>query len=93
MKIDQPKNHCHSYHWISQKQEIIVIHEDGEFKAYSAICPHMGARLQYDSKNKIIFCPWHGLETNYKLNQCNHHRYKKFREIPIALIDGALEIV
>ena len=92
MKIELPQNNSHSYHWISQKQEILIIHENGEIKAFSAICPHMGARLQYDSKKKVIYCPWHGLKTHLQLNQCNHHRYKKFREIPINVIDGYVEV-
>lgn len=39
---------------------IIVRTSETAFKAYSAVCTHKGATLNYDEKSKMIICPSHG---------------------------------
>ena len=40
----------------------IVIHTDGAFFAYDAVCPHAGCTVGYYAANDIIVCPCHGSE-------------------------------
>ena len=40
----------------------IVIHADGAFFAYDAVCPHAGCTVGYYAANDIIVCPCHGSE-------------------------------
>ncbi|MGI8470149.1 MAG: ubiquinol-cytochrome c reductase iron-sulfur subunit [Pyrinomonadaceae bacterium] len=39
---------------------IVVRIGDGEFKAYSAVCPHKGGPISYDETSKQLVCSWHG---------------------------------
>jgi len=38
----------------------IVIHADGAFFAYDAVCPHAGCTVGYYAANDLIVCPCHG---------------------------------
>ena len=40
----------------------IVIHADGAFFAYDAVCPHAGCTVGYYAANDVIVCPCHGSE-------------------------------
>jgi thiosulfate dehydrogenase [quinone] large subunit len=40
----------------------IVIHTNGGFYAYDAVCPHAGCTVGYYAANDIIVCPCHGSE-------------------------------
>lgn len=37
----------------------IVVNVDGTFKAYSAICTHLGCIVAYDANQRAIVCPCH----------------------------------
>jgi cytochrome b6-f complex iron-sulfur subunit len=42
------------------KKPIIVLHEaDGELKAFSAICPHLGCTVKYEEEKKQFHCYCH----------------------------------
>lgn len=44
----------------SRGQPILVIRQSEEvFKAFSAICPHLGCIVKWDSASKQILCPCH----------------------------------
>jgi thiosulfate dehydrogenase [quinone] large subunit len=40
----------------------IVVHADGGFFGYDAVCPHAGCTVGYYAANDIIVCPCHGSE-------------------------------
>jgi thiosulfate dehydrogenase [quinone] large subunit len=40
----------------------IVIHANGVFYAYDAVCPHAGCTVGYYAANDVIVCPCHGSE-------------------------------
>lgn len=37
-----------------------MIHADGGFFTYDAVCPHAGCTVGYYAANDIIVCPCHG---------------------------------
>jgi thiosulfate dehydrogenase [quinone] large subunit len=44
----------------------IVIHTEGAFFAYDAVCPHAGCTVGYYAQNNLIVCPCHGSEFNVR---------------------------
>ena len=38
---------------------VVVRTGDMAFSAYSAVCPHKGGPIKYDTETKQLFCPWH----------------------------------
>lgn len=48
---------------------VIVIHTPQGFRAFSAICPHLGCIVQWDATSKQIACPCHAgfFDTNGKV--------------------------
>ena len=50
------------------QDEISVFWMNGTPKAVSTICPHFGGEFDYDSKNEILRCQWHGWK--FDLNTC-----------------------
>ena len=59
---DVPKGHAASFTIPSSGDPGIVIHADGAFFAYDAVCPHAGCTVGYYAANDIIVCPCHGSE-------------------------------
>jgi nitrite reductase/ring-hydroxylating ferredoxin subunit len=62
---------------------------DGQVRACSAICPHMGARLDVDTRRGIVTCPWHGLTARIGSSDvegfsCAHPRYRRIRQFRIT---------
>jgi thiosulfate dehydrogenase [quinone] large subunit len=39
---------------------IVVQIKSGEFRAFSAICPHAGCEVQFDQRSDLFICPCHG---------------------------------
>jgi thiosulfate dehydrogenase (quinone) large subunit len=59
---DVPAGHAASFTIPSSGDPGIVIHADGGFFAYDAVCPHAGCTVGYYAANDIIVCPCHGSE-------------------------------
>ena len=59
---DVPKGHAAAFTIPSSGDPGIVIHADGAFYAYDAVCPHAGCTVGYYAANDIIVCPCHGSE-------------------------------
>jgi thiosulfate dehydrogenase (quinone) large subunit len=57
-----PDGHAASFTIPSSGDPGIVIHADGGFFAYDAVCPHAGCTVGYYAANDIIVCPCHGSE-------------------------------
>jgi thiosulfate dehydrogenase [quinone] large subunit len=39
---------------------LVVQIRRGDFRAYSAVCPHAGCQVQFDQQNEAFLCPCHG---------------------------------
>jgi len=59
---DVPKGHAAAFTIPSSGDPGIVIHADGAFFAYDAVCPHAGCTVGYYAANDLIVCPCHGSE-------------------------------
>jgi thiosulfate dehydrogenase [quinone] large subunit len=47
-----------------QVPALVVQLKKGEFRAFSAICPHAGCQVQFDGSNDLFVCPCHGSTFN-----------------------------
>ena len=47
-----------------QLPALVVQLKKGEFRAFSAICPHAGCQVQFDGSNDLFVCPCHGSTFN-----------------------------
>jgi len=56
------KGHAAAFTIPSSGDPGIVIHADGAFFAYDAVCPHAGCTVGYYAANDLIVCPCHGSE-------------------------------
>ena len=92
IKLKNPVTSVPQYFWITDKSEIMVVECGGRTRVYSSLCPHMGAQMQFCSKDETIHCPWHGLRFNSKTLESRHHRYKHLRELDSDLIGETLVI-
>ena len=43
-----------------QVPALVVQVTRGEFRAFSAVCPHAGCTVQFDGTNDVFACPCHG---------------------------------
>ena len=43
-----------------QVPALVVQVERGQFRAFSAVCPHAGCTVQFDGTNEVFACPCHG---------------------------------
>ncbi len=59
---DVPSGHAAAFTIPSSGDPGIVIHTDGAFFAYDAVCPHAGCTVGYYAANDVIVCPCHGSE-------------------------------
>ncbi|HEY5262943.1 MAG TPA: Rieske 2Fe-2S domain-containing protein [Acidimicrobiales bacterium] len=59
---DVPQGQAAAFTIPSSGDPGIVIHADGAFFAYDAVCPHAGCTVGYYAANDIIVCPCHGSE-------------------------------
>lgn len=71
------------HHWVGEKQEVILIRDGERARAFSSLCPHMGAQMCYRSKERQLVCPWHGLAFNIDNKQSNHPKYQQVKEFVI----------
>ncbi len=44
---------------VNDKPVIVVNSAPGEFKAFSAICTHLGCIVEWDTNRRLIVCPCH----------------------------------
>ena len=58
------------YWWAKPQLEVVLLFQEGELKAFSSICPHMGARLDVQNRAGRLFCPWHGLKLGLNDKAC-----------------------
>ena len=79
--------------WISQKQEVVVFLHDGKIRAFSSICPHMGAALEYNVQREKLFCPWHGLEFDLNSLTSNHRVYRNCKEYSVQTTNDPRKII
>ena len=89
--LDIP-SHFPFYFWLDDKTELILVKEGNQLRAFQSICPHMGARLEYDARAKEIKCPWHGLRFCQSTLLSSHERYKKLKEFALETREGKLFI-
>lgn len=80
------------YYWLNEKVEVLVVKLEGTFRVFSSLCPHMGARLEWNSRKETVSCPWHGLSFCAKTLCSEHPRYRKLREHRAELLDGELRV-
>lgn len=80
VQLTKPLSETPQYFWISEKVEVAVFLLRGQVKAYSSVCPHMGAQLEVDCKTGHLSCPWHGLKFDLRDARSPHARYRKVTE-------------
>jgi cytochrome b6-f complex iron-sulfur subunit len=81
-----------TYAWVSRTREVMVFRHEGKLRACSAICPHMGARLELDHGQGIIVCPWHGLSFALDGLCSNHHRYAQLKGYEVREEGGEVRL-
>ena len=74
--------------WLSRTREVMVFRRRGEILACSAICPHMGARLEGDRRRDAVVCPWHGLAFTLPEGRSGHPRYARLKTYAPTLSGG-----
>jgi thiosulfate dehydrogenase [quinone] large subunit len=57
---DVPNGHAASFTIPSSGDPGIVVHSNGAYFAYDAVCPHAGCTVGYYPVNDLIVCPCHG---------------------------------
>jgi nitrite reductase/ring-hydroxylating ferredoxin subunit len=80
------------YFWIAEKTEILVIKIGNSVKIFNSICPHMGARLCYQTSLHAVVCPWHGLSYDAETLKSDHSRYRHLAALDGEVVDGELII-
>ena len=90
--IPCPPRGAVTYHWVTRTQQIMLFWVGGQVRACSAICPHMGARLQFDTRRQCITCPWHGLTAKVGSSRgesfsCAHPRYRRIKQYRVTQDD------
>src|SRR5688500_7325373 len=78
------------YVWLNDKIEVMVLLDRDHLRVIGSICPHMGARLEYQKQELVIFCLWHVLRFDSKALQCKHSQYKQIREYKGEVINKML---
>jgi menaquinol-cytochrome c reductase iron-sulfur subunit len=48
------------YEAVDQQVVFLLKSDSGELRALSSTCTHLGCRVSYDAKSKLIKCPCHG---------------------------------
>lgn len=93
ISVKSPITEEPQYFWIAPKTEIMVVRVDGKIRAFHSLCPHMGARLEYDASKRSVDCPWHGLSYSTRSLESGHHRYRKLCELNVEVRDNQLFIL
>lgn len=57
--LEIPNNSAKIYKFGS-RPIIVIHHPDGQFKAFTATCTHLGCTVQYMPESKDIYCACHG---------------------------------
>ena len=59
------------------KDEVIVfIDKNNKIRVFSSICPHFGGAIQFDYKNDLLRCKWHGWKFSKENGKCLTHPIK-----------------
>jgi nitrite reductase/ring-hydroxylating ferredoxin subunit len=71
------------YEWVSRTLEVMAFRDGGKVVTCSAICPHMGARLEVKRawRGTTVRCPWHDLSFSLPEGRSDHPRYQRLRMI------------
>ena len=88
-KLPWPRRGTVTYHWVSRTQQIMLFWMGAQVRACSAICPHMGARLEVDMRRGVVTCPWHGLTAKIGASDaegfpCAHPRYRRIKQFRVT---------
>jgi nitrite reductase/ring-hydroxylating ferredoxin subunit len=78
------------YHWLTNKIEVMIFRDGNRVRVVTSLCPHMGARLQWDRTRSRVKCPWHGLSYDGNGLKSCHHRYRQLTEFQAELVDDEL---
>jgi nitrite reductase/ring-hydroxylating ferredoxin subunit len=68
------------YVWAAPRLEVVIFRDGATVRAFSSICPHMGAQLAVDAQGRRLHCPWHGLAFDLGTCRSQHARYGRVRE-------------
>ena len=91
-RVPAPPGDDVSYAWVSRTQEVMVFRDEGRVMACSAICPHMGGRLQLDRRRRQVACPWHGLTFALPSCQSDHERYRRLRTYQVTEVGDHVQL-
>ena len=59
------------------KDEVIVfIDKNNKIRVFSSICPHFGGAIQFDYKNDLLRCKWHGWKFSKLDGKCTSFNIK-----------------
>lgn len=92
IKIPVPKKNSIEYHWIAKTVEVIIINWRGKIYVARSICPHMGARLEFDEDTLSLRCPWHGLSFDLETLGSQNQRFRTLSKINFSLDDSFINI-
>lgn len=77
----------------SRGRPIIVIRQSQErFRAFSAICTHLGCVVQWDAAGKVIACPCHAAVFSVDGKIISGPPPRPLAEYPVMLIDGEIRV-
>jgi hypothetical protein len=87
--IQIPEKEASVHYWIDDKIEVLVFWESDELFVVNSICPHMGAKLDYNRDTGVISCPWHGLSALPADCKTHHKKFKSFYKWKVSSITGS----
>ena len=71
------KNKNYLKSWVKEfKDEIIIFKNNNKIYVKSAICPHFGGPISYNSQNTYLYCYWHGLKFSIDGKCINQKSFK-----------------
>jgi len=77
----------------SQGKPIIVIRlKEGQFKAFSAICTHLGCVVQWDAGRRVIACPCHAGEFSTDGKVIAGPPPKGLAEYPVTVVGAEIKV-
>ena len=76
------------------EQEILLIRQDDEIKAYQAKCPHSGAPLEQGAiRDGYLVCPWH--KANFAISDgslCEPLALSDLQRYPVRVENGMVQV-
>ena len=74
-------------------QKVLINNIDGEFKALSNICPHLGCKVHWDNVKSEFFCPCHAGTFDKNGNPTSgppKAENKRLKQFEVQVIQGAV---